>query len=145
MSSLSCECPPFVVVSFSFQTYWTYSRKMLIAQGSIWWKMISLDRKYKQFIIHKSHRHEVKSLTLVHFIEKEEYAHFKHFDQSLEFYFFILNLVIITWKQYIYIYIYSKGMNLILMDMCIYENEIECTPTQFKSNKESILHMDRIS
>ena len=67
-SPLSFESPPFVVVSFSFQTYWKYSRKMLIAQGSIWWKMISVDRKYKQFIIHKSHRHEVKSLTLVHFI-----------------------------------------------------------------------------
>jgi hypothetical protein len=56
--SLSCECPPFVVVYFSFQTYWKYSRKMLIAQGSIWWTMISLDKK-GQFIIHKSHRHEV--------------------------------------------------------------------------------------
>jgi hypothetical protein len=108
--------------------------------------MISLDRKYKQFIIHKSHRHEVKSLPLVHFIEKEDYAPFKHFDQSFEFYFFILNLVIITWKQVnMRTYIYSKGMNLILMNMCIYKNEIECTPSQFKSNKESILHMDRIS
>ena len=66
--SLSCGYPPFVVVSFSFQTYWKYSRKMLIAQGSILWRMISLDKKYKQFIIHKSHRHEVKSLTLVHII-----------------------------------------------------------------------------
>jgi hypothetical protein len=76
--SLSCECPPFVVVSFPFQTYWKYSRKMLIAQGSIWWRMTSLDMKYKQFIIHKSH--EVKSLSLVHIIRKEEYAPFKHFD-----------------------------------------------------------------
>jgi hypothetical protein len=44
--------------------------------------MISLYEKYKQFIIHKSHKHEVKSLTLVHTIRKEEYAPFKHFDQS---------------------------------------------------------------
>jgi hypothetical protein len=66
--TLSFESPPYVVVSFSFQTYWKYSRKMLIAQGSIWWRMISLDRKYRQFIIHKSHGQEVKSLTLVHFI-----------------------------------------------------------------------------
>jgi hypothetical protein len=44
--------------------------------------MISLDKKYKQFIIHKSHRHEVKTLTLVHIIRREEYALFKHFDQS---------------------------------------------------------------
>jgi hypothetical protein len=73
---LSFEFAPFVVVSFSFQTYWKYLRKMLIAQGSIWWRMIYLD---KQFIIHKSHRHEVKSLTLVHIIRKEEYAPFKHF------------------------------------------------------------------
>ena len=67
-SSFSFECPPFVVVSFSFQTYWKYSREMSIAQGSIWWMMITLENKYEQFIIHKSHRHEVKSLTLVHFI-----------------------------------------------------------------------------
>jgi hypothetical protein len=80
--SLSFECLPFVVVSFSFQTYWKYSREMLIAQGSIWWRMISLDKKYKQFIIHKSHRHEAKPLTLMHIIRKEEYAPFKHFDQS---------------------------------------------------------------
>jgi hypothetical protein len=33
---LSFECSPFVVLSFSFQTYWKYSRRMLIAQGSIW-------------------------------------------------------------------------------------------------------------
>jgi hypothetical protein len=44
--------------------------------------MIYLDKKYKQFIIDKSHRHEVKSLTLVFIIRKEEYAPFKHFDQS---------------------------------------------------------------
>jgi hypothetical protein len=67
--------------------------------------MISLDRKYKQFIIHKSHRHEVKFLTLVHFIEKEEYAPFKHFDQSLEFYFFILLESKSIMRTYIYIYI----------------------------------------
>lgn len=79
---LSFECPPFVVVSFSFQTYWKYSRRMLIAQGSKWWRMIPLYKKYKQFIIHKSHRHEVKSLTLVHIIRNEESAPFKHFDQS---------------------------------------------------------------
>jgi hypothetical protein len=30
--------------------------------------MISLDKRYKQFIIHESHRHEVKSLILVHII-----------------------------------------------------------------------------
>jgi hypothetical protein len=41
-----------------------------------------LFKKYKQFIIHSSHRHEVKSLALVHIIIKEEYAPFKHFDQS---------------------------------------------------------------
>jgi hypothetical protein len=29
-----------------------------------------------------SYRHEVKSLSLVHIIRKEEYAPFKHFDQS---------------------------------------------------------------
>jgi hypothetical protein len=76
----SFENPPFVVVSFSFQTYWKYLREMLIAQGRrIWWRMISLDKKYKQFIIHKSHRHEVKSLTFVHIIRKEEYAPFKQF------------------------------------------------------------------
>jgi hypothetical protein len=77
--SLSFECPPFIVVSFSFQTYWKYSREMLIAQESIWWMMISLDKKYKQFIIHTSHRHEVKSLSLVHIIRNEEYAPFKTF------------------------------------------------------------------
>jgi hypothetical protein len=73
---LSFECPPFVVVSFFFQTYWRYSREMLIAQGCIWWRMIYLVKKYKQFIIHKSHRHEVKSLILVHIIRKEVYAPF---------------------------------------------------------------------
>jgi hypothetical protein len=42
--------------------------------------MISLDNKYEQFIIHKSHTYEVKSLILVHIIRKEEYAPFKRFD-----------------------------------------------------------------
>jgi hypothetical protein len=37
-----------------------------------------LENKYEQFIIHKSHRHEVKSLALVHIIGKEEYALFNH-------------------------------------------------------------------
>ena len=80
--SLSCECSPFVVVSFSFQTYWIYSRKMLIAQGSKWWMMVSLDRRNEQFIIQISHILEVNSLMLAHFFRKEEYAPFKHFDQS---------------------------------------------------------------
>jgi hypothetical protein len=44
---LTFECPPFVVVSFSFQTYWKYSRKILAAQRSIWWFL--LDKRYKQF------------------------------------------------------------------------------------------------
>jgi hypothetical protein len=39
--------------------------------------MISLDRKYRQFIIHKSHRHEVKSfeiigINLIHDLESDE-------------------------------------------------------------------------
>jgi hypothetical protein len=38
--------------------------------------MISLDKRYRQIIIHKSHRHEVKSLILVHSDRKEEYAPF---------------------------------------------------------------------
>jgi hypothetical protein len=79
---LPFECPPFEVVSFSFQTYWKYSRKILAAQRSIWWMMISLDKRYKQFIIHKSHRHEVKSLILVHIIRKEEYALFNISNKS---------------------------------------------------------------
>jgi hypothetical protein len=44
--------------------------------------MISLDKRYKQFIIHKSHRHEVKSLILVHNIRKEEYAPFNIYNKS---------------------------------------------------------------
>jgi hypothetical protein len=32
--------------------------------------MNSLDKRYKQFVIHKSHRHEVTSLILVHIIEQ---------------------------------------------------------------------------
>jgi hypothetical protein len=65
---LPFECPPFEVVSFSFQTYWKYSRKILAAHRSIWWMMNYLNKRYKQFIIHKSHRHEVKYLILVHII-----------------------------------------------------------------------------
>jgi hypothetical protein len=42
----SFECPPFVVVSFSFQTHWKNSREMLMAQGSIWRRMISLNNQY---------------------------------------------------------------------------------------------------
>jgi hypothetical protein len=38
-----------------------------------------LDKKYKQFIINTSHEHEVKSLTLVYIIWKEEIAPFNHF------------------------------------------------------------------
>jgi hypothetical protein len=72
--------------------------------------MISLVKKYKQFIIHKSHRHEVKSLTLVHFIRKEEYAPFKHFDQSWEIYFFIF-IYYRNLEAYQYENRYSKGMN----------------------------------
>jgi hypothetical protein len=41
-------------------------REILAAQGSIWKLMISLDKRYRQIIIHKSHMHEVKSLILVH-------------------------------------------------------------------------------
>jgi hypothetical protein len=41
-----------------------------------WWFL--LENKYEQFIIHKLHRHEVKSLALVHIIGKEEYALFNH-------------------------------------------------------------------
>jgi hypothetical protein len=52
--------------------------------------MISLDKRYKQFIIHKSHKHEVKSLILVHSVRKEEYAPFNIYNQSQEIYFFIL-------------------------------------------------------
>jgi hypothetical protein len=44
--------------------------------------MISLDKRYKQFIIHKSYRHEVKSLILMHIIRKEEYASFNISNQS---------------------------------------------------------------
>jgi hypothetical protein len=44
--------------------------------------MIYLDKRYKQFIIHKSHRYEVKSLILVHIIGKEEYEPFIIINQS---------------------------------------------------------------
>jgi hypothetical protein len=44
--------------------------------------MISLDKRSKQFIIHKSHRHDVKSLILMHIIRKEEYAPFNISNQS---------------------------------------------------------------
>jgi hypothetical protein len=44
--------------------------------------MISLDKRYKQFVSHKSHRHEVTSLILVHIIRKEEYAPFNISNQS---------------------------------------------------------------
>jgi hypothetical protein len=55
---------------------------MLIAQGVYGEGWFLLDKEYKQFIINKSHRHEVISLSLVHIIRKQEYAPFKHFDQS---------------------------------------------------------------
>jgi hypothetical protein len=44
--------------------------------------MISLDKRYRQIIIHKSHKHEVKSLKLVHSVTKEEYAPFNIYNQS---------------------------------------------------------------
>jgi hypothetical protein len=43
--------------------------------------MISLDKRYRQIIIHKSHRYEVKSLILVHSDRKEEYAPFNIYSQ----------------------------------------------------------------
>jgi hypothetical protein len=45
--------------------------------------MISLDKRYRQIIIHKSHRHEVKSLILVHSVGKEEYAPFNIYNQII--------------------------------------------------------------
>ena len=56
---------------------------ILAAQESIWQMMISLDKRYKQIIIHKSHRHEVKSLILVHSGRKEEYAPFNIYNQII--------------------------------------------------------------
>jgi hypothetical protein len=44
--------------------------------------MISLGKRYRQIIIHKSHRHEVKSLALVHSVRKEEYVPFNYYNQS---------------------------------------------------------------
>jgi hypothetical protein len=43
--------------------------------------MISLDKRCRQIIIHKSHGHEVKSLILVHSDRKEEYARFNIYNQ----------------------------------------------------------------
>jgi hypothetical protein len=105
---LSFECPPFVVVSFSFQTYWKILKKDVNSTRSILWRMLSLYNKYKQFIIHNSHRHEVKSSTLMHIIRKEEYALFKHFDHrkfSSSYWIYYHNL-----KAYQYENRYSKGM-----------------------------------
>jgi hypothetical protein len=45
--------------------------------------MISLDKRYRQIIIHKSHTHEVKSLILVHSIRKERYASFNIYNQII--------------------------------------------------------------
>jgi hypothetical protein len=44
--------------------------------------MISFDKRYKQFIINKSHRYEVKSLIIMHIIGSEEYAPFNISNQS---------------------------------------------------------------
>jgi hypothetical protein len=43
--------------------------------------MIYLDKGYMQIIIHKSHRHELKSLILVRNDKKEEYAPFNIYNQ----------------------------------------------------------------
>jgi hypothetical protein len=43
--------------------------------------MILLDKRYRQIIIHKSHRYEVKYLILVHSDRKEEYAPFNIYNQ----------------------------------------------------------------
>jgi hypothetical protein len=45
--------------------------------------MISLDKRYRQIIIHKSYRHEVKSSILVHSDKKEEYAPLNIYNQSI--------------------------------------------------------------
>jgi hypothetical protein len=45
--------------------------------------MISLDKRYRQIIIHKSHRYEVKSFILVHNIRQEEYASFNIYNQII--------------------------------------------------------------
>jgi hypothetical protein len=45
--------------------------------------MISLDKRYRQIIIHKSHKHEVKSLILVHSVRKEEYAPINFYNQII--------------------------------------------------------------
>jgi hypothetical protein len=41
------------------------------------------DDFFRQIIIHKSHRHEVKSLILVHSDRKEEYAPFNIYNQII--------------------------------------------------------------
>jgi hypothetical protein len=66
--------------------------------------MISLDKRYKQIIIHKSHRHEVKSFILVHSDRKRNMHLLKFIVKSKEIYFFILmflhtELIDITWKH----------------------------------------------
>ena len=45
--------------------------------------MISLDKRYRQIIVHKPHRHEVKSLILVHSVRREEYAPFNIYNQII--------------------------------------------------------------